>query len=53
MILDDKNQSVIQESYSENELRDILLTLSTEDFFKHYSNRNPYQELPLFNQMEL
>ena len=47
MILDDKNQSVIQESYSENELRDILLTLSTEDFFKHYSNRNPYQELPL------
>ena len=47
MILDDKNQSVIQESYSENELRDILLTLSTEDFFKHYSNRDPYQELPL------
>ena len=47
MILDDKNQSVIQESYSENELRDILLTLSTEDFFKYYSNRDPYQELPL------
>ena len=46
-ILDDKNQSGIQESYSENELRDILLTLSTEDFFKHYSGREPYQELPL------
>mgnify|MGYP001272554495 CR=1 FL=1 len=47
MILEDKNQSAIQESYSEIKLRDILLTLSTEDFFKHYSNRDPYQELPL------
>ena len=47
MILEDNNQSRIQESYSDTELRDILLTLSTEDFFKHYSNREPYQELPL------
>ena len=47
MILNDKNESGIQESYTENELRDILLTLSTEDFFKHYSDREPYQELPL------
>ncbi len=47
MILDDKNQSSIQESYSKNELRDILMTLSTEDFFKHYSDRKSYQELPL------
>ena len=46
-ILDDKNQPGLQESYSENELRDILLTLSTEDFFKHYSVRETYQELPL------
>ena len=47
MILDDKNQSIIQESYSKKELRDILITLSTEDFFKHYSDRKSYQELPL------
>jgi len=47
MILDDKNLPKIQESFSKNELRDILLTLSTEDFFKHFSNREPYQELPL------
>ncbi|MAX49367.1 MAG: hypothetical protein CMD75_00855 [Gammaproteobacteria bacterium] len=47
MILEDNNQSRIQESYSDTELRDILLTLSTKDFFKHYSNREPYQELPL------
>jgi len=47
MILDDKNLSKIQEGFSKNELRDILLTLSTEDFFKHFSNREPYQELPL------
>ena len=46
-ILDDINQPKIQESFSETELRDILLTLSTEDFFKHYSDREPYQELPL------
>ncbi len=46
-ILDDINQPKIQESFSENELRDILLTLSTKDFFKHYSDREPYQELPL------
>ncbi len=47
MILDDKNESKIQESFSENELRDILISLTTEDFFKHYSDRKPYQELPL------
>ena len=46
-ILDDVNQPEIQESFSETELRDILLTLSTKDFFKHYSDREPYQELPL------
>ena len=46
-ILDDINQPKIQESFSETELRDILLTLSTKDFFKHYSDREPYQELPL------
>ena len=46
-ILDDMNQPQIQESFSETKLRDILITLSTEDFFKHYSDREPYQELPL------
>ena len=46
-ILDDTNPLKIQQSYSEIELRDILLNLSTEDFFKYYTEREPYQELPL------
>lgn len=47
MILDDKNESNTQDSFKENELRDILINLSTEDFFKHYTERKSYQELPL------
>ncbi len=33
--------------YSIEEIRNILLSLSTSDFFKHYANRETYQEIPL------
>ena len=33
--------------YSIEEKRNILLSLSTSDFFKHYANRETYQEIPL------
>ena len=36
-----------KESYSNGEIRNILLGLSTEDFFKHYAYRKPYEEIPL------
>jgi len=36
-----------KESYSEEEIRNILLGLSMEDFFKYYANRKPYEEIPL------
>jgi len=36
-----------QENVSKEEIRDILLNISAEDFFKIYANRESYQELPL------
>ena len=36
-----------QEKFSKKEIRDILLNISAEDFFKIYANRESYQELPL------
>ena len=36
-----------KESYSNEEIRDILLNLSTQDFFQHYANRETYEEIPL------
>ena len=36
-----------KETYSKKEIRDILLNLSTKDFFKHYANRETYEEIPL------
>ena len=36
-----------KETYSNNEIRDVLLNLTTEDFFKHYANRETYHEIPL------
>ena len=53
MILDDKNQSSIQESYSKNELRDILMTLSTEDFLNITLIENHIKNYRFYNQMEL
>ena len=36
-----------KETYSNEEVRDILLNLSTQDFFQHYANRETYEEIPL------
>ncbi len=36
-----------KETYSNEELRDILMSLSTQQFFKHYANRETYEEIPL------
>ena len=42
-----QDQSDTKESYSNEEIRNLLLGLSTEDFFKHYVDRKTYEELPL------
>lgn len=36
-----------KETYSNKEIRDILLNLTTKDFFKHYAHRKTYEEIPL------
>ena len=36
-----------KETYSNEEIRDILLNLSTQQFFEHYANRETYEEIPL------
>ncbi|MDA9688725.1 carboxylesterase family protein, partial [Gammaproteobacteria bacterium] len=36
-----------KEIYSNKEIRDVLLSLTTKDFFKHYADREPYEEIPL------
>ena len=36
-----------KETYSNEEIRNILFSLSTQDFFKHYANRETYEEIPL------
>ena len=36
-----------KDTYSLKEIRDVLLNLSTKDFFKHYANRESYEEIPL------
>ena len=36
-----------KETYSNKEIRDVLLNLSTKDFFKHYAYRESYEEIPL------
>ena len=36
-----------KDSYSDKEIRNLLLSLSTEDFFEHYAYRKPYEEIPL------
>ncbi|OUV40034.1 MAG: hypothetical protein CBC71_08520 [Rhodobacteraceae bacterium TMED111] len=40
--LPDKNKN-----YTDDQVRGILLNLSTEEFFKHYANRRSYEEIPL------
>ncbi len=44
-IINDRDEK--KEIYSDKEIRDILLSLSTKDFFEHYINRETYQEMPL------
>ena len=46
-IILDQNISKKQNEISSKEIRDILLNLSTDNFFKHYVDRKTYQELPL------
>ena len=36
-----------KETYSNDQIRDILLGLSTQEFFQHYANRETYEEIPL------
>jgi len=36
-----------KETYSNEEIRDILLSLSTQEFFQHYAIRETYEEIPL------
>ena len=44
-IINDRNKE--KEIYSNKEIREILLNLSTEDFFQYYVNRETYEEMPL------
>ena len=46
-ILDDRVSNEINKDYSKEEIRNILLNLSSEEFFKYYADREPYEELPL------
>ena len=46
-ILRDQSQSKNPNKYTSEEVRNILLDLSAEDFFKYYSDRKAYEELPL------
>ena len=36
-----------KETYSNKEIREILLNLTTKDFFMHYADRETYEEIPL------
>ncbi len=44
-ILESLNEK--KEFYSDKEIRNILLGLSTEEFFQHYADRKSYEEIPL------
>ena len=47
-ILENQIKSNPNKNYSlMKEIREILLNLSTEDFFQHYSDRKSYEEIPL------
>ncbi len=39
--------------YNDEEIRNILLGLSTKDFFQHYAERQPYEEIPLLTSDEI
>ena len=42
-----------QEKFSKEEIRDILLNISAEDFFKIYADRDSFQELPLLTSDDI
>jgi len=42
-----------KDTYSLKEIRDVLLNLSTKDFFKHYANRESYEEIPLLTSDDI
>ena len=46
-ILDDQVKTIPNKIYSKEDIRGMLLNLSTTDFFKYYSDRKTYEELPL------
>ncbi len=46
-ILNDQIGSGLNSKPSKEEIRGILLNLSSKDFFKYYSDRQTYEELPL------
>ncbi len=48
-----KNEEDYVGEYNDKDTRDLLLRLSTEDFFQHYANRETYEEIPLLNSDEI
>ena len=48
-----ENSENPQEQLSNEEIRNLLLNLSTEEFFKHYTERETYEEIPLLTSDEI
>ena len=46
-ILNDQVKSIKDKEFSNEEIRHILLNLSSKEFFQYYANRESYEELPL------
>ena len=46
-ILENQIKSFPNKKFSNEEIRDVLLNISTEEFFQHYSERKSYEEIPL------
>ncbi len=46
-ILKEKSYTKEQNEFSYQELREVLYNLSGEEFYKFYSDREPYEEIPL------
>ena len=42
-----KTKNIRDDSYSEQDIRDILYDLTTDEFFQHYYDRETYEEIPL------
>ena len=46
-ILNDQVKSIKDKEFSNEEIRHILLNLTSKEFFQYYANRESYEELPL------